>query len=156
MKQAVLLFVLVCVQNLIAHGSQLCIKNNDRYGLEQSLLRWPQNVQDLTRAFFPTNRQASVAVQAQYCFNDSDLCLQYRWVDSSINMLIRLDLLKYFSLFMYNVEILHVNITLNPFCDFKESDVKIDSHRYCYPSSSSAAHTLLNEFTANVSRKVIS
>ena len=151
MKEAVLLLVLACAQSLFADGSQPCIGSNDRYGLEQSLLKWPQNVQGLRRAFFATNRQASIAVQVHYCFNNSDLCLQYRWVDSSINMLIRPDLLKFFSLFMYNVEILHANITLNLFCDFKESEIKVDFQRYCYPSGRNTAHMLLNEFTANVS-----
>ena len=151
MIQTVLLMVLASAQVLEAHGSQPCIKNINHHELEQSFLKWPKNVEALRHAFFPTNRQASISVQVHYCFNDSDLCLQYRWVDSPITMLVRSDLLKYFSLFMYNVEIRHANISLDPFCDFEDSDIEVDFHRYCYPSGSNTAHMLLNEFTSNVS-----
>lgn len=65
-------------------------------------------------------------------------------------MLIRSDLLKYLSLFMYNVEIRHVNITLDQLCHFKTFDMKPDL-KYCYSLSDNAALQLLNELTTNVS-----
>ena len=153
-----LLLALVSAQAVALNGSLLCINDDDYSELERSLLHWPQNLHNLSQAFFPPNHQASISVRVTYHFVDSEYSLQYLWVDSSINMLIRSDLLRYLSLFLYNVPIRNATVTLHPLCDF-ESDWNlinsIDPDSNCGVKTSNdsvAAFLFLNTFTTNVSQ----
>ncbi len=132
-----------------------CINSSDYLRIESSLLSRPQNLVNLYQAFFPTNRQASISVQVTYHFtgNPTDTVI-YRWLGSSVLMLIRSDLLHYLSLFTYNVKTNHANITLDPICGFPSDDNVNTSDPvpsdYCKVANS-AGHHLLNSLTANVS-----
>lgn len=158
LRQVVLMLVLVSAsaqETIMTDGGQLCIGNSDHHGLKQSLLKQPQNLDNLIQAFFPTNRQASISVEVTYKFVDSELSVKYRWVNSPINLLIRSDVLKYLSLFMYNVEVRHVIITLDRFCCLEDPSIALEHYDHCFPSSSTHAHLLLNDLTADVSSVVI-
>ena len=142
-------FVMLLLALASFQVAESCIANDHYLKLEQSLLKRKENIDSLTQAFFPTNRQASISVNVTYHFVDSDNILQYRWIDSSINMLIRGDLLTYLSLSVYNVDIRHANITLDLPCDIDFDNS--DPQTYCYGSSTNKAYLFLNELTTNVS-----
>ena len=132
-----------------------CINSSDYLSIESSLLNRPQNLVNLYQAFFPTNRQASISVQVTYHFTDNpDETVTYRWLDSSVLMLIRSDLLQYFSLFTYNVKTNYANIILDPICGFSSDDNVSTSDTgpsdYCKVANSTGHH-LLNSLTTNVS-----
>ena len=142
-----------CILLLLTLASTPVVKSvciHDYFGLEQSLLRNPQNLENLGLAFFPTNRQASISVQVTYHFNGTKQTLHYRWSDSSVTMLIPKELLHYFSLLMYNVENRSVAITLDPLCD-RENITFGTNHSQC-PQHSAAGSglVLLNQLTTNV------
>ncbi len=131
-----------------------CINNSDYLRIERSLLNRPQNLVNLHQAFFPTNKQASISVNVTYHFTNSDDTVTFRWLDSSVLMLIRSDLLHYLSLFAYNVKTRCTDITLDPICGFSSDDnvTNPDSgpSDYC-KLANSTGHHLLNNLTANVS-----
>ncbi len=129
-----------------------CINSSDYLRIESSLLNRPQNLVNLYQAFFPTNMQASILVQVTYHFTNSSETVVYQWLDSSILMLVRSDLLHYLSLFMYNVKTRHTDITLDPICGFSSDDIvkTSDPSDYC-KLVNSTGHHLLNNLTANVS-----
>ena len=129
-----------------------CIDSSDYLRIESSLLNRPQNLVNLYQAFFPTNMQASILVQVTYHFTNSSETVVYQWLDSSILMLVRSDLLHYLSLFMYNVKTRHTDITLDPICGFLSDDIvkTSDPSDYC-KLVNSTGHHLLNNLTANVS-----
>ncbi len=141
--------------NYAAEPISDCINSSDYLRIESSLLNRPQNLVNLYQVFFPTNRQASISVQVTYHFtNNPTDTVTYRWLDSSVLMLIRSDLLHYLSLFTYNVKTNHANITLDPICGFSSDDnVNPDSgpSDYCKLHGNSTGHHLLNSLTANVS-----
>ncbi len=146
-----------CSSNISVPWSNIssnCINSSDYLRIESSLLNRPQNLVNLYQAFFPTNRQASISVQVTYHFTGNpDETVTYRWLDSSVLMLIRSDLLHYLSLFTYGVKINHANIILDPICGFPSDDnvtPDSDSSDYCNVSDSTGHH-LLNNLTINVS-----
>ncbi len=129
-----------------------CIDSSDYLRIESSLLNRPQNLVNLYQAFFPTNKQASISVQVTYHFTNSSETVIYRWLDSSVLLLIRSDLLHYLSLFTYTVKTQYTDITLDPICGFSSDDNVTTP----YPSDycklvNSTGHHLLNNLTANVS-----
>ena len=146
----VLLVVLVVSVSLASADNSTCIGDRDYHRLESSLLKWPQNLVNLSEAFFPTNRQQSIAVQVAYHFNGSNETVNYRWLDSPINLLIRSELLHYLALTMYQVELRYADVTLNPICDFSSENVSGDPGFICRPYNLSDHH-LLNNLTVNVS-----
>ena len=129
-----------------------CIHNSDYLRIESSLLNRSQNLVNLYQAFFPTNKQASISVRVTYHFTNSNKTVVYQWLDSSVLMLIRSDLLHYLSLFTYNVKTRSTNITLDPICGFLSDDIvkTSDPSDYC-KLVNSTGHHLLNNLTANVS-----
>ena len=135
-----------------------CIDSSDYLRIESSLLNRSENLVNLYQAFFPTNKQASISVQVTYHFTNSSETVIYRWLDSSVLMLIRGDLLHYLSLFAYNVKTRYTDITLDPICDFSNDDkVTIsDPSDYCKLATyNSTGHHLLNNLTANVSAEFV-
>ncbi len=134
-----------------------CIHSTDYLGIESSLLNRPQNLVNLHQAFFPTNKQASISVNVTYHFTNSNETVTYRWLDSSVLMLIRSDLLHYLSLFTYNVETRCTDITLDSICGFSSDDNVSNPDSgpsdYCKVANSTGHH-LLNNLTANVSAEV--
>ncbi len=163
-------WVFIVIAIVLASVSQLSAANNNTSAytdcipanthaaylrIEKSLLSRPQNLVDLRQAFCPTNQQQSISVQIKYSFVNSSETVTYRWLQSSVLMLIRSDLLRYLSLFMYNVKTRYVNVNLDPICNLlSDVDDKIsrDSSSYCESTGdSSTGHHLLNTLTANVS-----
>ena len=154
MNSICILLLLSLASAQLADGSRAqCIPDDDYSELERSLHKWPHNLENLSLAFFPINRQASVYVKVIYSFNGTEESLQYRWSDTSITMLIPTDLLKYLSLFMYDVEPRNVTITLDPLCNFNNIKRYVTSYstndHHC--RNVSPGLTLLNELTTKVS-----
>jgi len=138
---------------ILAKGN--AIPNTNYILLEKSLLSRPANLVNLSQAFFPTNRQASVIVEVKYYFNSSTgnitYASTYRWLDSSVNIFVRHDILHYFALYMYNVEVRYAELLVDEIQGF-HYEYNISSHLpdyYCRPNSS-VAHHLLNNLTVNV------
>ncbi len=148
-----LLVVLVVSVPLASADNPTCIGDREYHRLESSLLKWPQNLVNLSEAFFLflTNRQQSISVQVAYHFNDSNEPVKYRWLDSPINLLIRSELLQYLALNMYQVELRFADVTLDPICNFSSKNVSGDLDNICLPSNLTVGHHLLNNLTANVS-----
>ena len=144
-----LLMVLVVSVPLASADNPTCIGDREYHSLESSLLKWPQNLVNLSEAFFPTNRQQSISVPVAYHFNGSNEPVKYRWLYSPINLLIRSELLHYLALTMYQVELRYANVTLDPICNFHSENVDLD--KICLPSNLTVGHHLLNNLTANVS-----
>ena len=146
-----LLVVLVLSVPLSSADNSTCIGGREYHRLELSLLKSPQNLVNLSEAFFPTNRQQSVSVEVTYHFNGSNETARYRWLDSPINMLIRSELLHFLALTMYQVDLRYADVTLDPICDFlSETDVSGDPGFICRPNNLTDHH-LLNNLTVNVS-----
>ncbi len=147
-----LLVVLVVSVPLVSVVNSTCIGDREYRRLELSLLKWPQNLVNLSEAFFPTNRQQSVSVQVNYHFNGSNASnpVRYQWLDSPISLLIRSELLHLLALTMYQVELRYAKVTLDPICDFRSENVSSDSDNICLPNNLTDHH-LLNNLTVNVS-----
>ena len=156
-----LLLLLSTAGQVFSAKNTKCIKSNDYFGIENSLLNRSQNLVNLYQAFFPTNRQASIIVEVTYCFAEtgsdtkcngtSAATARYRWLDSPVTMLIRSDLLHFLSLAMYDVEIRRTNVILDRICDFKQPTISTDNPNYYCRPQNSTAHHLLNNLTVNVS-----
>ena len=146
-----LLLLLLSTGQVFLANVTKCIKSNDYFGLEKSLLNRPQNLVNLYQAFFPTNRQASISVEVTYRFVEVNYTAKYRWLDSPVTMLIRSDLLFFLSLGMYNAEVRYTDIILDPICDFEWIDISNDDPNYYCRPRNSTAHHLLNNLTVNVS-----
>ncbi len=146
-------------KNSIVNGTCIQYIDSSSYlAIENSLLNRSKNLVNLRQAFFPTNQQASISVNVKYHFINSSKMVTYRWLQSSVLMLIRSDLLRYLSLLMYNVKTRHTDIFLDPICDFSTDDsippeINPDPENYCKPYNSTGHH-LLNNLTANVSTLV--
>ncbi len=141
-----LLLLMAC-----CHGGALantCI--DDYFQLEESLLNRSANLISLRRAFFPTNRQASVSVQVAYRFVGTNMTLNFRWLDSPVLQLIRSDLLLYLSLFTFNVDTRQADIILDPMCNLTDSLINDDYYSLC-SGIEGTGYALLNELTTNVS-----
>ncbi len=145
-----LLVVLVVSVPLASAVNSTCIGDREYRRLELSLLKWPQNLVNLSEAFFPTNRQQSISVEVRYHFNGSNETVRYQWLDSPISLLIRSELLHLLALTMYQVELQHANVTLDPICGFRSKYVSSDPDNICLPNNLTAHH-LLNNLTTNVS-----
>ncbi len=143
-------------EDSIINGSCIQYIDSSSYlAIENSLLNRTQNLVNLRQAFFPTNRQASISVNIKYSFVNSSETVTYRWLQSSVLMLIRSDLLRHLSLFMYSVKTRHTEIILDPICNFSNDDnippkIVPGPGDYC-KHSNSIGHHLLNNLTANVS-----
>ncbi len=151
-----LIVVLVVSVPLASADNPICIGDREYHRLESSLLKRPQNLVNLSEAFFPTNHQQSVSVQVAYHFNDPNgpnEPVKYQWLDSPINLLIRSELLHFLALTMYQVELRYANVTLDPICNFTSEIVSgdHDPDDICLPNNFTAGHHLLNHLTANVS-----
>ncbi len=142
-----ILSLLVVYASLISADS--CI--NDYFQMEKSLLNRTANLANLNSAFFPTNRQASVSVEVTYHFVGKNYTAKFRWHDSTALQLIRGDLLLYFSLFTFNIEIRKVDILLDPMCDDLEHNSSIINDVYENCSHVGPGYELLNNLTVNVS-----
>ncbi len=117
------------------------------------MIRNPENLVNLSQAFFPTNRQPSISVQITYQFKDDSQPVQYRWLDSPVNLLIRSELLFYLSLTIYKVDVRNVMVTLDPIEGFENEEVignNTDSSNICRRNNLTGHH-LLNNLTVNVS-----
>ncbi len=152
---ATLLATLLAVTTAVDNDTEIkSISNTNYTGIEQSLFSNKENLVNLSQAFFPTNRQESISVEVKYMFKLNETTYssaQYRWLSSPINLLVRSDLLIYLSLTIYNIEVRHVTITLDPIQGFEDEDISsVDPNYICRPDNVTGHH-LLNNLTTNVS-----
>ena len=83
------------------------------------------NMDNLTDGFYPPNRQTTTVADVYYYVYDShpgntstEIKYKFRWSSSSILNLIRPDLLRDASLFLYpHSEVAEIHLMINPFCD---------------------------------------
>ena len=147
----------------VADDKQRCIATLS--DLEESLLRY-SNMDRLAIAFFPTNRQASVAVDVCYSIitgdenatSNSTCDYKFRWTKASIHMFIRPSLLESLSLYVHQVDTAVVKLVIDPMCGEEIITKKSDSLCYnseCKSNVAGSPICLLNTFTIHVSCSVI-
>ena len=94
-----------------------CISNYQE--LRASLVSYPQNIDNLLMAFYPPNQSPSHALDVHYNILGGEginATYQFRWVDSSVLLLVEVELLEALSLNMANLVVRNVSIVLDPFC----------------------------------------
>ena len=92
-------------------NNENCIKTYQE--LERAVIQRQSNMDSMVSAFFPPNRQASIAANVYYFFDDQNMSMNaenlditsydyaFRWSASPIFNLIRPELLHHLSLYVY-------------------------------------------------------
>lgn len=159
--QVVLLLILTCLCTRVQSSDQSspCIRT---YGeLVDSVRSKTINIDNLTDGFYPPNRQTTTVADIYYYIYNNQTGsapavyeYKFRWSSSSILILIRPELLRDSSLFLYpHSEIAEVHIVIDPFCgDLQLKHDDIDWESICTDKSYTVESViLLNKLTTHVS-----
>ena len=151
------LLLLACDE---VRGEQLdCVQTFS--DLERSLFEKESNIDSMSDAFYPPNRQVSIATNVYYFFNDKvehqDLDVEsydyaFRWSASPVFGIIRPELLQYLSLFVYQGQTTTTKIVLPPLCETMPLQTKLIHEEKCREEANTTDPVqLLNKLTTNVS-----
>ena len=141
-------------------GEQLpCVQTFSE--LERSLIARESNIESLSSAFYPPNRQATDAANVYYFFNDvkqyQDLDMgsydyAFRWSTSPVFGIIRPELLQYLSLFVYQGQTTTTKIVLDPLCEAMPLQTKLMDEETCSEEANTTNPLqTLNKLTTHVS-----
>ena len=124
------LLLLTCDE---VRGEQLpCVQTFSE--LERSLIERKSNIDSMSDAFYPPNRQASDAANVYYFFNDGNKYQNldlgpydyaFRWSTSPVFGTIRPELLQYLSLLVYQGQTTTTKIVLDPLCEAMPLQTKL-------------------------------
>ena len=146
--QMSIFFALLIVALRSSSGDGVCIRSYEE--LQVSLFAQQQNIDNLRRAFFPTNQEPSISIELHYYFH-GNWTLQYplvfRWSTS------RPELMQGLTLHLFNRITPVVEIILDPICDDSSLQSTLSNWEGICTNENVVPLTLklLNEFTANVS-----
>ena len=120
----------------------------------------------MVSAFFPPNRQASIAAIVYYFFDDQNMSLNaenldntsydyaFRWSASPVFNIMRPELLQYLSLFVYHGDTTTIQLIIDPLCEVPPLNSRLLDEQACNGGESATdAVLLLNQLTTNVSVK---
>ena len=165
--QVVLLLILswFCARVWSHDQSSPCIGTYEE--LVDSVRSKTINIDNLTDGFYPPNRQTTTVADIYYYINDdrsgdapTEFKYKFRWSSSSILNLIRPELLRDASLFLYPYsEIAEMHIMIDPFCGELQSrrgDILADWESICIEKTYTVDSViLLNKLTTHVSLQII-
>ena len=161
---AVLVLMLVFCEVIAVEqvNNENCIKTYQE--LERSVIQRQSNMDNMVSAFFPPNRQASIAANVYYFFDDQNMSLNaenlditsydyaFRWSASPIFNLIRPELLHHVSLFVYHGDTATIKILIDPLCGVPPFNNRLLDEKTCSRGASASDPVLLlNQLTTNVS-----
>lgn len=152
--QMSIFFALLIVALRSSSVDGVCIRSYEE--LQVSLFAQQQNIDNLRRAFFPTNQDSSILIELHYYFH-GNWTLQYplvfRWSTSRSLSFIRPELMQGLTLHIFNRITPVVEIILDPICDDSSLQSTLSNWEGICTNENFAPLTLqlLNEFTANVS-----
>ena len=161
----VLIVLLVLCQGDAAEHTtnENCIKSYQ--DLEMSVIERPSNMDAMNLAFSPPNRQAGIAAEVYYFFNDRNTSLNtditsydyaFRWSSSPIFNLMRPELLHQLSLFVYHGGMTTIKIVVDPLCVVPSFNSRLLDEEACSGgASTSDSVRLLNQLTTNVSPRTV-
>jgi len=105
MRVSTILLLLLVFCEVSAVNNENCIKTH--LELEKSVIARQSNMESMVSAFFPPNRQASIAAEVYYFFGNMSMSAEnfditsydyaFRWSASPVFNLIRPELLQYLS-----------------------------------------------------------
>ena len=160
---AVLILVLV-LRDGNALNNKNCITTYQE--LERSVIQRQSNMDNMVSAFFPPNRQASIAANVYYFFDDRNMSLNaenlditsydyaFRWSASPVFNIMRPELLHYLSLFTYHGDTTTIQLIIDPLCEVPPLNSRLVDEQACSGGESATdAVLLLNQLTTNVSVK---
>ena len=135
-------------------------------GLEKSLISRDSNLDSMSDAFYPPNRQVSIAANVYYFFNDGnetgeDLDVvsydyAFRWAASPVFELIRPELLQYSSLFVYQGQTTTIKIVLDPICEAMPLQTKVIDEETCSGEANTTKPAqMINKLTTHVRSQTI-
>ena len=161
--QGALLLILswLCTRAQSHNQSSPCIGTYEE--LVDSVRSRTINIDNLTDGFYPPNRQTTTVADIYYYISDDQngdastkFKYKFRWSSSSILNLIRPELLRDASLFLYpHSEIAEMHIVIDPICSELQSrhgDILADWESACLEKVSTVDSViLLNKLTTHVS-----
>lgn len=131
-----------------------CISN---YQQLERAITMNGNINRMTNGFYPPNRQATAAANIYYVVSSqpsSEYVYKYRWSESPVLQLIRPELLRDLSLFLYHGRTETITVVIPPLCAAPTIELAIQSNsdEICW-STSDTDHPvhMLNIVTINVS-----
>ena len=123
--------------------------------MQASLFARQENIDNLRRAFFPTNQEPSISIEIKYYFYNWTLPypLVFRWSTSRSLGLIRPEFMQGLTLHIFNRITPVVDIVLDPLCDDPDLHSSLSNWEGICRDEKVASPTLLllNDLTANVS-----
>ena len=146
--------LIVALQLRSSSVDGVCIQSYEE--LQVSLFARQQNIDNLRRAFFPTNQEPSISIEFQYYFH-GNWTLQYplvfRWSTSRSLGFIRPELMQSLTLHIFNQITPVVEIIVDPICDDLSLQSRLSDWEGICTNENVVPLTLklLNELTANVS-----
>ena len=129
--------------------------------LERSLISKDSNLDSVSNAFYPPNRQVSIAANVYYFFNDGNepgedmnvasYDYAFRWAASPVFELIRPELLQYLSLFVYQGQTTTIKIVLDPICEAMPLQTKVIDEETCSGEANTTKPAqMINKLTTHV------
>ena len=109
----------LAMMNAISFSSAAASCINNYQELRASLVSYPQNIDNLLMAFYPPNQSPTHALDVHYSIlgaEDVNATYQFRWVDSSVLLLLEVELFEALSFNMANLAVRNISIVLDPFC----------------------------------------
>ena len=123
------------------------------------------NIDSVSDAFFPPNRQVSDAANVYYFFNDGnehqDLDLgsydyAFQWSTSPVFGIIRPELLQYLSLFVYQGQTTTTKIVLDPLCEAMPLQTKLIDEETCIGEANTTKPAqMINKLTTHVRSQIL-
>lgn len=164
MRVSTILILLLVFYEVTAINNANCIKMY--LELEKSVIARQSNMKNMVAAFFPQNRQASIAAEVYYFFGNVSLSAEnfditsydyaFRWSASPVFNLIRPELLQYLSLFVYRGETTTIKIVIDPLCGVPPCNSRLLDEATCSEGASSSDPVLLlNQLTIDVSLRTV-
>ena len=162
----ILLLVFYNVNGELSEGEE-CITTYQQ--LERSIIGQDANINSMMDAFYPPNRQPSIAANVYYFLdglqeiNRQNMDVPsydyaFRWSVSWVFAVIRPDLLQLLSLFLYHEHTPTIKIVVDPICGAKPTQSSLellDETKTCSEgANSSDLEMLLNKLTTHVSLRV--
>ena len=164
MRVSAVLILLLVLRDGNALDNENCIKTYQE--LERSVIQRQSNMDSMVSAFFPPNRQASIAANVYYFFDDRNMSLNaenlditsydyaFRWSASPVFNIMRPELLHYLSLFVYHGDTTTIQLIIDPPCEVPPLNSRLVDEQACNGGESvTDAVLLLNQLTTNVSVK---
>ena len=134
--------------------------------LEKSLTKRDSNIESMSDAFYPPNRQVSIAANVYYYFSggnlsDEDLDVvsydyAFRWAASPVFELIRPELLQYLSVFVYQGQTTTIKIVLKPICEAMPLQTKLIDEETCIGETNTTKPAqMINKLTTHVRSQIL-